>query len=183
MSSGWGSGNSKARKEIMRERRPRRIIHDAQEECFTWEQITMRSHQGIETRFTPEQAARNYHAAVLKLWSVLRPYRSEKSVEHRWKKTIEMRDDDGDVTTGFDVSGVTIESLEDLRKIAYLSTETTRNVRHPTKGTTRERNAEPVVMSPEQSTLIMLRLNDIAHTLGFRATADKLEAPAERNTI
>ena len=75
--------------------RPRRILHDAQENAYRWHEICLKVHHGVSD-IEPQVAERMYHTAVLNLWKQLDRFRDEKTAKELWNQPILQRPTESD---------------------------------------------------------------------------------------
>ncbi|MFD1515707.1 hypothetical protein [Halomarina rubra] len=143
--------------------RPRKLIHDAQEYAYKWHEVCLRVHQGVAD-VDPDLATRMFHSAVLNYWTQMRRFSEEPRVKGQWEDEALWEDGEEDVT------------LSDIGdRYRFASTTEQLSEYDVAGGEDVQTESMPVCLSVGQSTRLLDKLDNIAHTLAFDAQPGEKE--------
>jgi hypothetical protein len=102
----------------------------------------------------PQQLQKEFHSAVINYYIELRPFRDHKNVKEEWQSATILTND-----------GDEVEGLENL--LDWVDKTRASKASSPGRSTTTHGSREPDTLPPRQLLRISMKLDDVAHELGF----------------
>lgn len=103
----------------------------------------------------PPKLRKEFHSAVINYYIELRPFRDHQNVKDVWQNAEILTNENGD----------TVEGLENL--LLWVSKTRPSQSDAPGRGNSTQGSREPDTLPPQQLLRISMKLDDIAHELGF----------------